>query len=262
MFDPAAQLRAARVVRAFPGDTFLRNMAATGRTCRWHFKNFLRAVAEFFFDLHDGRDDFAGFFDENGVADADVFALDFLLVVEGRARDRAAGDKDGLKLCNRGERAGAADLDGDVQELGFGALGFVFVGDRPAGGFGGGSEFAAQGEAVELYDRAVGFVGKIMAHVAHLLDGAVDGILVRALENLLRNRESPFLKFGKHLAPCGGLLSSPCACAVKNGREFAGGGDGGVELLDGASGSISGICKGRQALLVAFGVEAFKNGFR
>ena len=37
----------------------------------WHFKNPFRTVSEFFFDLNDSWDDFAGLFNENGVADAD-----------------------------------------------------------------------------------------------------------------------------------------------------------------------------------------------
>ena len=74
--------------------------------------------------------------------------MDFLFVVESGAGDGAAGDEDGAELGDGGEGAGASDLDGDAEEKGLGALGFVFVGDGPAGGLGGGTEFAAEGHAV------------------------------------------------------------------------------------------------------------------
>ena len=48
----------------------------------WHFKNLLGAIAKILFHRHNSWDDFSGLLDENGVADADVFSLDFLLIVQ------------------------------------------------------------------------------------------------------------------------------------------------------------------------------------
>ena len=54
-----------------------------------------------FYHFNDCRDDFACFFDHYRVADADVFALDFVLVVQCRARDRAATHKHRLEGSDR-----------------------------------------------------------------------------------------------------------------------------------------------------------------
>ena len=105
--------------------------------------------------------------------------------MEGRAGDGAARDEDGLKLRNGGEGSGAADLNRDIEEFGFGALWLVFVSNRPAGCLGGGPEFTAHGEAVEFYDRSVGLVGEIMPQFSHFLHSGVHRIFVRAFEDLL-----------------------------------------------------------------------------
>jgi len=55
-----------------------------------------------FHNLDDGGNYFAGFFNHDGVADTNVFALDLVLVVQGCARDRAPGDDDRFKHGDRG----------------------------------------------------------------------------------------------------------------------------------------------------------------
>ena len=63
--------------------------------------------------LDDLRDHVAGALDHDRVADPDVLGLDEVLVVQGRARDHDAADGDRLELGDRGQGAGAADLDPD-----------------------------------------------------------------------------------------------------------------------------------------------------
>ena len=64
--------------------------------------------------LHHGGNDFAGLFDDDGVANADVFLADVILVVQRGAADGAAGEKNGFEFGHGCERAGAADLDRDA----------------------------------------------------------------------------------------------------------------------------------------------------
>ena len=44
-------------------------------------------------DLDDFRDDISSFLDDDRVAHTNIFALDFFLIVERRAADRASGKK-------------------------------------------------------------------------------------------------------------------------------------------------------------------------
>ena len=150
---------------------------------RGHLEGAFVAGAPFFFHFDDSGNDLAGLLDEDGVADADVLALDFLLVVERGAGNGAARDGDGSEFGDGGEGACAADLDGDVEEAGLGALGFVFVGDCPARGLGGRAEFAAEGEAVEFNDGAIRLVDKIVTDAAEHVDGSDDAICIVRFKN-------------------------------------------------------------------------------
>ncbi len=79
------------------------------------------------------RYDFAGFLDGDGVADADVFAADFVFVVRGGAGDGAAGEKDGIQLGDGCQYSGAATWMWIWLRTGLGLFGGVFVGHGPAG---------------------------------------------------------------------------------------------------------------------------------
>ena len=136
--DARDRLGRALEVRAAPCDKsfFLRDGAATRRTATFDMieeRERLRVtvVAD---DFDHSRDDFAGFFDQHRVADADVFFGDFVLIVQRGARNGRAGDQHRFQLCDRCEHAGAADLDGDCGEGGFLLFGDKLVGRGPARG--------------------------------------------------------------------------------------------------------------------------------
>ena len=59
-------------------------------------------------------DHVAGALDDDGIALAYILAGDLVLVVKGRARDAHAAHSDGPQVGDRGQRAGAPHLDGDV----------------------------------------------------------------------------------------------------------------------------------------------------
>ena len=67
-------------------------------------------------DLDYGGDDFSCLLNDDRVTDADVFAVDLILVVQGGAGDGGSRDEDRLELGNGGEHASAANLDGDVTQ--------------------------------------------------------------------------------------------------------------------------------------------------
>ncbi len=112
-------------------------------------------------DPDDGGNDFAGFLDDDRVADADVLAFDFLFVVERGAGDRRAVEEDGFQLGDRRQRARATDLDRDVLQLRLCLFVRVLVGDGVARRFRGDSETFPLIEAVDLHHRAIDFEGQL-----------------------------------------------------------------------------------------------------
>ena len=76
-------------------------------------------------------DHVAGLAQDDGVAGADVLALDLVGVVQRRPLDRRAGDLGRLHHPERRHPAGAAGVDLDREELGVDLLGRVLERDRP-----------------------------------------------------------------------------------------------------------------------------------
>ena len=66
------------------------------------------------------------------VADSNILALDLVLVVQGRVRDRNAADKYRLETRDRCQGSGAPDLYIDVDEPGHFFFRRELVRDRPA----------------------------------------------------------------------------------------------------------------------------------
>jgi hypothetical protein len=64
---------------------------------------------------NDGGDHFARFFDPDKISDADVFAGDFLKVVEGGAGDGGAAQENGSEFRHGGDHASSPDLEGDIK---------------------------------------------------------------------------------------------------------------------------------------------------
>src|SRR5439155_25917237 len=85
-----------------------------------------------FHNFNDSGNHFACFFDHDGVTNPDVFAFDFVLVVQRRTRNGAPANQDRLQRRHRREDSGASDLNDDVVQARLYAFRRVFVSDRPA----------------------------------------------------------------------------------------------------------------------------------
>ena len=121
MFEALDRLsRADEAAAAAPsGFTFLTHrLAAAFRTDMRELERFRILWPPRLHDADDLRDDIAGALDDDGVAFADVLALDFVLIVQGGAADDDAADGDRLELRNRRQRAAPAHLDTDFLEHG------------------------------------------------------------------------------------------------------------------------------------------------
>src|SRR5690606_31272406 len=94
-------------------------------------------------------------------------------------------DGDGVELGDRGERAGAADLDANAPDPGLGLLGGELVGDRPTRRPPGEAKAALIVDPVDLDDDAVDVVGQAEALLG---DPPIVGAQGRFLAALLRER--------------------------------------------------------------------------
>ncbi len=219
-------------------------------------------------DLEDFGDDHAGFTDDDGIADADIFAADFVFVMEGSTGDGGALDEHGVEFGDGGEDAGAADLDGDGAEGGFGGSDprDRFMDDGIARGTGLGWDAGPVGDAIDFEDDAIDVVGDLAAEVAGVVVVGDDVVAVDLEDVIEVAAEPPRALGGEAEAGEGfehggvGVEGEAFAGAdgVEDGAEGAGGDDAGVELFQGAGGGIAGVGEGFLAGGGEFGIEGFE----
>ena len=113
------------------------------------------------------------------VAGADVLARDFLRVVQRRPRDRRAGQEHRLEHGVRRHRAGAADVDADLEQLRRRLLRRELVGEGPARKLRRRAGLLAPRDVVQLDDDAVGLERQVVPRVDPLAaerDHRVDAV--------------------------------------------------------------------------------------
>ena len=103
-------------------------------------------------------DDVTGLADHHGVADQHALALDLRGVVQSGQADRRTGDPYRVHERERGDPAGAPDVDPDVTQDRLGLFRRVLVGHRPPRRTRGGAEAALLGEIVDLDHHTVDLV--------------------------------------------------------------------------------------------------------
>ena len=81
--------------------------------------------------FHHRWNHFARFLDHDGVADANVFAPDFIFVVQSGPGHAAAADGDRLQVGHGRQNSGPTHLDEDIVEPGLDSYRFVFVSNGP-----------------------------------------------------------------------------------------------------------------------------------
>ena len=174
------------------------------------------------------RDDLSGFFNNNGIANPDIFAAQFVFVVKRGAADGAARNQDWLQFGHRRECAGPADLDGDRLQLRLNPLGGVLVCHCPAGRFRRRAELELLLAAIDLDDDAVDLEGEIVAMLVPSLDECLDLLDVAEDAALRIEREAELLEklVGLRLRVCSaaalggassGAARSPWSAAALGG---------------------------------------------
>ena len=247
VFQPPLELRGARTVDTPQGDLpfIAHDRPAARRAGGGHGKNAFRAGAPLLADFHDGGDDFARFFHHHEVADADVFAGDFLLVVQSRTRNGAAAHEYRLQLGHGGEHAGAAHLHGDVAQERLGLLGLVFVGHRPAGGFRGEAYGVALRKGVHLDHRAVRLEREIVPHGVQSANGVQHVIERAGCPDRFVNGQPAGAQGVERLAVRLPPGTFERAHAVEDRAQPAPCHDGRIKLLERSGGGVARIGKGR-----------------
>ncbi len=211
-------------------------------------------------DADDFGDDVAGAFDDDRVSGGNAEAGDFVFVVEGGSADDDAADGDGAEVRDRGERAGATDLEIDLLDDGFGLAGGVFEGDGPAGELGGPAKFLLLGDGIDFGDDAIDFEGERFALGGEALAEGDEFVDVGAKLTGGVDLEAHGGEFfeGLPMGGAGGGAIGEEEVGVE--VELAVGGDGGVEDAEGAGGGVAGVGVAGEAFLLAVGVEFLEGG--
>src|SRR5438045_481109 len=111
-------------------------------------------------DVNDSWNDFAGFLNRDRIANADIFLSNVIFVMQSRAADGAARQEHRFQFGYRGERSGAAYLDGDPGEFCFSLFRGILIGNRPAWSFRGETDLLPVREGIEFDDCAIRFIGE------------------------------------------------------------------------------------------------------
>ena len=121
-------------------------------------------------------DDVSPLLHHHGVANAHIFATDFIEIVEGGPSNSRAAEVHGVELGDRRHRPGAADLKADLAHHGLCRFGRVFVGDGPAGRLRSGAQLALLLAPVDLDNDAVDLEVECVAPLVPFLDESFDAI--------------------------------------------------------------------------------------
>ena len=159
-----------------------------------------------------------------------------------------------------GEGAGAADLDIDFLDDGFGLASGVFEGDGPAGELGGPAELLLLGDGIDLGDDAIDFEGEGFALGGIALAEGDEGFDVGAELAGGIDLEAHGGEFveGLPMGEAGGGTVGEEEVGVE--VKLAVGGDGGVEDAERAGGGVAGVGVAGEAFLLAVGVEFLEGG--
>ena len=157
MFKPAAELRGTRRVYAARRDFAFktRNSAAADWTRRRHCKNDFRACALFGNRRFYCRNYIARLYEPYVVANANVLTRNLVGIVQGRAGDYRACERNRLQFRNRRKDARSTNLNGNRLDSRFCALGRVLVCARPTRTVGSRAEDIVELALVDLDDGAV-----------------------------------------------------------------------------------------------------------
>ncbi len=208
--------------------------------------------------LDDLRDHVAGALQDHGVAHADVLARDLIGIVQGGVLDHHPAHGHRAQARHRRDRPGAADLDVDGVQHGAGPLGRELAGDGPARRAGDEAEPLLPVQPVDLVDHPVDIEGQLGAFGFHAGIGGQQARRVLDPLALRRGGKAPGLQLGQGFPLGVGEGRAVQAPGIGEEGQGASGGDGAVDLAQGAGGGVAGVGVGLLAGLLGGGVERRK----
>ncbi len=113
---------------------------------------------------HHLRYDISGALHDDRIVNHQVLGADFILVMQGRARDDHAAHLYRLQMRHGREHTRAAHLNLDVQKPGAGLLRRELEGDSPLGETCGEAQCFLQCQIIQFGHHAVNFEGQVAAH--------------------------------------------------------------------------------------------------
>ena len=166
----------------------------------------------------------------NHIADADVLAADFILIVKGGIGDNHTADIHRRELGHRGQHAGAPHLNFNVEQAGAGALSRKFMRGGPARRARNKAQPLLQGEIVNFIDHTVNIIAQTGASGLNGAENRQHFSLAGAALHQRVDRQAAFGKPLHHikLALRGAWLQLAPGIGKKFQRPC--GGDGGVKL--------------------------------
>ena len=212
-------------------------------------------------DLHHLRNHVARAADNHGIADHQPQSRDFVHVVQGRIGHGNTRDLDRFQARHRGDRAGASDLELDVEQFRELFHRREFVRDGPARLARTEAQLTLGGDAVDLEYHAVDFVSQAVAtfaDVAVVIQAFVDTV---GQLQLAADWHAPLLQL-LEVADVGvGDVGRDLADAITAEFQRTVGGDLRIQLAQAASGGIARVGEGFAADFQLSGVEPLEAGF-
>ncbi|MCY1395913.1 hypothetical protein D9M71_108690 [compost metagenome] len=210
--------------------------------------------------LHHLRDHVAGAADDHRVADHQAQARHFVHVVQGGVGDRHASHLHRLQACHRGHRAGAADLEFHVEQLGELFLRRELVGNGPMRGARPEAQLLLVLDIVDLEHHAIDIVGQARAALADVAVVVQAGLHTPGQLQFAADGHAPGLEPLQHAHLGARQLALHPADAIGAELQRPAGGDLRVELAQAAGGGVARVGEGLAAGFHGAGVERLEAG--
>ena len=176
------------------------------------------------------------------IAQAHAEAFDFVTVVQGGIAHRYAADEDRFQPGDRGDGAGAPDLELDIQQPGQLLLRRKLAGNRPARCAGYEAQPLLQGEIIDFKNNTIDVIGQRIAPRREPLVVLIAGLDALHHQRLGVDPQAPLLQAGQYRRVlCGQVAAADQAHAVTAHFQRPGRGYPGVELAQAAGGGIARI---------------------
>ena len=193
--------------------------------------------------LHHGRNNFAGFFDNNSIPHTNVLPRDFFLIVESGPGNGAAGNQHGFQFRHRRQHSGPAYLDGDGLQLRLHAFRRILVSHGPAWSLRSHPQLLLRGSGIHFENRAIRFVVQSPAveiQLQNSREGSVQGFHP---PNPVRRAQAHLFHQGMKIAYRQQFHPLHLSEAMEDDIEGPLCSDARVQLLQGAGSCVPGIGK-------------------